>query len=135
MVGHKVVAHQLTHPGRQLGVVIGHGVKPLIQFSPVQAAHLGINIVKFRVHPVNHCVEISPYLIDIGVAAVLTHVAVDIALAHPGQSSGKEILTIGDSLDIRLPLLDVGILGVAELSLAQRHKWPAIDGIQLLLRI
>ena len=59
---------------------------------------------------------------DVAVVAVLAHVAANVAPAYPIERALQELLPVRATLHIRTPLLDIGVLAIAELGLGKRHE-------------
>ena len=102
---------------------------------PFKALHFLLNIAEDARHPINDAVEVVLQFSDVLVGPVLAHVGTDIALADPIQRPFEIVLPVGAAFDICTPLLDIGVLAVAELSLCHRDKGAGIDRVQKLLRL
>ena len=133
VVGHIGVGIQFMHALGNSIHVVRILVVFLIEASPLQAAHLGQNILEHARSPIDNCVEIGLDWSDISILAVLAHIAIHIVLAYPLQGTFKVVLAVGRPFDVGTPLLDIGILRVAEFFLQGGHKRARIDGIQFFL--
>ncbi len=104
-----------------------------VEPSPFKALHFLLNIAEDARYPINDAVEVVFQFDDVLVGPVLAHVGTDIALADPIKRALEIVLPVGAALDVSAPLLDVGVLAVAELGLCQRDKGARIDRVQKFL--
>ena len=94
VASHTLIAVELFDPLGNLLGVIRVGVIGLVEPSPGQAAHLLFDLVKNGRHPVDNGREVGLDCLDVLVIAVLGHVTLNVALAHPVQGALPEVLTI-----------------------------------------
>ena len=108
----------------------------LVEFAPFEATHFFFGgHVEDRGDPVDDGREIGLHFADILIVAMGRHVFFDHAPADPVQRRSQVILPLGGAGDEAAPLVDVSVVGIAELLLSFGNKRTGIHGIERLLYV